>query len=289
VTLLLSVASPVSISWIDQDGTETPFLGVSAGTVGRGVPPVRPLVTTQPNRAGAVYSGSLHCVRRLSVPFELFSDGDTTGADVRTAVREWALRLATLTAPGKIRCRTEVGDLREIVAWYVGGLELVENIAHYQAATLEFDCPDPYWVDTVDTVSQASGASGITSFFPFFPLSLSASEIAAEITINNTGDLEAWPVISIAGPAVNPTLRNFTTGQVLTLTRTVAAGETVTLDARPGARTVTLQDGTPLYSLLTTRQWWPLARGTNRVRLEASSTTASSLLSVSYRRRFLTV
>jgi phage-related protein len=170
------------------------------------------------------------------------------------------------------------------------GLVLVENATGlYQAATLEFDCPDPYWVDVVDTVAQASGASGITSFFPFFPLSLSASEIAAELLIDNTGDLEAWPVIAVTGPAVNPTLRNLTSGQVLTLNRTIAAGEIVTLDARPGARTAKMQDGTSVYSLLTSRQWWSLQRGSNRVRLEATGTTAASLLSVSYRRRWLTV
>lgn len=279
----------VSISWIDQDGTETAFAGITAGTVGRGVPPVRPLVATQPNRSGAVYSGALHGVRRISLPFELFGTIASDGSDVRADVRAWALRLATLTAPGRIRCTTETGAVREITAWYVGGLELVENLSNYQAATLEFDCPDPYWVDTVDSTAQASGASGITSFFPFFPLSLSASEIAAELTIDNTGDLEAWPVISIAGPAESPTLRNFTTGQLLTLNRTVAAGETVTLDARPGARTALLQDGTSVYPLLTTRQWWPLRRGTNRVRLEATGSTAVTLMSVSYRRRWLTV
>ncbi len=253
-----------SISWIGTDGTETAFRGVSKGTMGRGVPPVRPLVTTQPNRSGAVYSGALHGVRRISFPFEVFGTVAADGSDVRAEVRAWALRLATLTAPGKLRCTTEVGDVREITCWYVGGLELVENGSNYQQATLEFDAPDPYWVDNVDTTAQASGASGITSFFPFFPLSLSSSEIAAELTIDNTGDLEAWPVITIAGPAVSPTLRNFTTGQLLTLNRTVAAGETVTLDARPGARTALLQDGTSVYPLLTSRQWWPLQRGCSR-------------------------
>lgn len=279
----------VTISWVDPDGVETSFAGVAAGTAGRGMPPVRPLVTTQPNRSGAVYSGALHGVRRISLPFEVFGTIASDGSDVRAEVRAWARRLATLTGPGIIRCTTEVGDQREIACWYVGGLELVENISNYQPATLEFDAPDPYWTDTVDTVSSVVGGLGVTSFFPFFPLSLSSSEIAAELVVDNDGDVEAWPVLSIRGPAVNPTLRNLTTGQVLTLTRTIAAAEVVTLDARPGLRTVLLQNGSSLYGQLTVRQWWPLATGSNRIRLEATGTTGASLLTVSYRRKWLTV
>lgn len=279
-----------ALAWVDPDGVVTAFLGVAAGTVGRGVPPVRPLVTTLPNRAGAVYSGALHNVRRISLPFEIFGQSASDGSDVRASVRAWAKSLATLTAPGKLRCTTELGDEREIVAWYVGGLELVETISHYQPATLEFDCPDPYWADTSDTVSSVNGGSAPTAlFFPILPWTLASSEIAAEVVISNTGDLEAWPVISITGPATGPVLRNVTTGQALTLNLTVGAGEVVTLDARPGARTVKRQDGTNLYTYLSSRQWWPLAKGSNRIRLEATGTTPASVLSIRHRRRWLTV
>ena len=279
----------VSMSWIDPDGVETAFLGVAAGTAGRGLPPVRPLVTSQPNRSGAVYSGALHGVRRISIPFEIFADAYPGESELRTSVRAWARRLSTLTAPGKLRWTSELGDQREIVAWYVGGLELVEpGNAMHQAATLEFDCPDPYPVDTTDSVQTASTGSSSGMFFPVGPaLFLAASEIAAELTIDNTGDLECWPVISVTGPATSATVRNLTSGQVLALSGAIGGGEVVTLDARPGARTVLRQDGASLYSSMTSRQWWPLAKGQNRVRLEATGTTAASQLSVRWRRRWL--
>lgn len=281
-----------SLTWVDPDGTETAISadGVPAGLVGRGMPPVRPFVGTMPNRAGAVYSGTTHDVRRVSVPFEVWGT-DVDGADVRAALRAWALRLATLTGPGRLRCTSELGDERELVAWYVGGLELTETgLGIYQQATLEFDAPDPYWSDVSDSTAEAAGGSAVgPKWFPFFPLVLGGSSIAAELTIDNTGDLETWPVLSITGPADGPTLRNITTGQALTLDATVGAGEVVTLDARPGARTVTRHDGLDMYADLTLRQWWPLARGQNRVRLEASLTTADSVLAVRWRRRWLTV
>ena len=58
-----------------------------------------------------------------------------------------------------------------------------------------------------------------------------------EMVVVNQGDLDAFPVFSVTGPAAIPVIQNATTGQEFTINYTVAAGETVTVDARTGAVT----------------------------------------------------
>ena len=276
----------MSITWVAEDGTETQLLaGVPVGTTGRGVPPVRVLAGRQPNRSGSVFAGTLHDVRRISIPFELFQTAGVS--DVRVGVRAWAKRLATMAGPGKLRCVTEVGDQREIEAWYVGGLQLVEvGNGAYQQATLEWDCPYPYWSDTADSTMSVTGTAPV-SFFPL--LTLSTSDLSSEVIADNTGDVESFPIIQITGPAVAPSVRNVTTNEVLSLSGSVGAGEVVTLDASIGAKTVLRQDGANLYSTLLDRGWFPLAKGQNVIRMSATGTNSSTVLSLRWRRKWLTV
>ena len=55
------------------------------------------------------------------------------------------------------------------------------------------------------------------------------------------------------------------------------------------SKTVLRQDGTNLYSSLTTRQWFSLAVGGNHIRLEATGTTSATIISLRWRRRWLSI
>lgn len=58
-----------------------------------------------------------------------------------------------------------------------------------------------------------------------------------ELIAINTGNLEAEPVFTVRGPALNPVITNVTTGQSFQILYTLASGETVTIDARTGTIT----------------------------------------------------
>lgn len=90
----------------------------------------------------------------------------------------------------------------------------------------------------------ASGGGGIT--WPLrWPVVWSPSGERQDAVVN-VGDLVAWPVITINGPVAQPALSLVGTGLTLRLDATLAYDEVVTIDTRPGYRTVTRQDGASL-------------------------------------------
>lgn len=275
-----------SLTWVTAAGVEVAWpTQLLRGMSGRGLPPIEVVTRQVPQRAGTVRVSARHLERRVKVP--LLLDGDVLTH--RTLLRTWANNLDALDGVGKLRFGLVDGGQREIEASVVGGLELSEDTAWMTLADVEFACHDPYFRDTAD--SSQSAAQGTTSglFFPLPPLYLAASEIAAEMVVDNTGDVETWPVIAVTGPATGVTVRNATTGKVLALSGTVGAGEVVTLDSRPGRKTVLRQDGLNLYPSLTSRQWFALGEGQTRIRLEATLTTAATLITVSWRRLWKTI
>jgi hypothetical protein len=65
----------------------------------------------------------------------------------------------------------------------------------------------------------------------------SSTNPGGELVAVNQGDLDAFPVFRVTGPAAVPIIQNATTGQTLTINYTIAAGETVTVDALTGSVT----------------------------------------------------
>jgi hypothetical protein len=58
-----------------------------------------------------------------------------------------------------------------------------------------------------------------------------------ELTAINSGNLEADPVFTVQGPALNPIITNATTGQSFQILATLASTDVVTVDARTGVIT----------------------------------------------------
>lgn len=59
----------------------------------------------------------------------------------------------------------------------------------------------------------------------------------------NTGTAPAWPVITFHGPVAQPSLEIVGTGRALRLDTTIAFDQSITVDTRPWARTITRSDG----------------------------------------------
>lgn len=90
----------------------------------------------------------------------------------------------------------------------------------------------------------ASGGGGIV--WPVtWPVTWAASGERQD-TVVNAGDSRSWPVVTIRGPVARPSLSLVGTGLALTLNATLAYDQSVTVDTRPGFRTVTRQDGASL-------------------------------------------
>ncbi|PWK81736.1 tail protein [Lentzea atacamensis] len=283
---------PESTQWVDADGA-TLDLDVDWDVQGRGMPPLMyetELVPEQPGeRLRAVRHGAREFVLRLWIT-------GASEAAMWTAVRDTISRMDPARGDGKIRVTTVVGDQREITCRVQSGLELSERLndtsgPEVQRAAVVFRASDPYWYDLSDTVETWQLDPDSATWFPIFPLRLASSEVFTDATVTNTGDVEAWPVWTITGPGSSIILRNLTTGKLLSLgALALTSSQVVTIDTRPGKKTITLNDGTNLFSYRTAdSSLWSLRRGANAVRIEMSSATAASSVQLARKHRYLGV
>lgn len=289
----MTVAALEPIEWVSPGGTTTE-LYVQPGASGRFAPPVVIREDEVPGIQGSRFREARHGPREFPLP--IFVDC-ATEALKRTALRTLIREMDPTRGMGKIRVQSPVGDLREINCRVVAGLQLDEGKDNaypgWQKAVPMFRAFDPYWYDTSDTIRDFT--TGVTAtFFPFFPLRLSSSEVFVDGTVDNTGDVEAWPVWEITGPGSSIVLRDLGTGAFTNLTSGIGAvtldsSEVITIDTRPGVKTVTKNDGTNLWPYLSTdSQLWPLYSGSTSFRVEMGAATSDSKVRLTYRPRYLT-
>src|SRR5690606_15899574 len=104
-------------------------------------------------------------------------------------------------------------------------------------AVVSWRAPDPYWYELNASTERVVSAAGVP-FFPLLPLNLSPSNVIGDQTVQNDGDVEAWPVWTVRGPYAEVRVANLTTGRTLYLTAPASAGEVLVIDTRPRRKTV---------------------------------------------------
>ncbi len=125
-------------------------------------------------------------------------------------------------------------------------------------------------------------AAGGFSFPLSFPLAFGTVSTGGIATINNAGNIETYPVITIYGPVDTPILENYTAGKLLKFNLSVAAGDYLVIDFK--AKTVKL-NGTAsrMTALASGWSWWNLAPGNNEFHYRASTYEAASYARVTWR------
>lgn len=277
--------------WIDPDGVST-TLDVNWDVSGRFMPPIRFISEGVPGEDGEFFREVTHGPRDFLMSVDLSA---ATESALRLLLRSFVKSMNPKRGRGKVRVTSPVGDQREINCWYSAGLEMEERLGdnsgpNWQQVPLKMRALDPYWYDVSPTSQTFAVTTLVPSFFPIFPLKLTASELAVDDSIDNTGDEETWPVWTIEGPGSGIKLSNLSTGEFIWLPSVnLVAGQTLVIDTRPGYKSVVIDSTVSAYSELSNDSvLWALAEGTNSVRLEMSGADDSlSGLSVSYYRKFL--
>lgn len=286
-----------TFEWIDADGVSLTIGGPSTTTYqvdwkagGRFMPKIEVEADQIPGQPGGMLRQARHGIHEFVLPLSVSAVSETA---LRTLLRSLVYTMDPSRGMGKLRVTAPGGDQREIHCVYAAGLEMDEQLGEtssssFQACPLAFTAYDPYWYD-VSPTSKTFMLTALPSFFPLFPVRLTASQLVVDDTVTNNGDVVTWPVWTITGPGSSVKLTNLTTDETVLFTNlSLTAGEYVTVDTRPGAKSVTLNDGSNLFSELdASSTLWSLRRGVNTIRLEMASTTAASALSVSYYQRYL--
>jgi hypothetical protein len=124
-----------------------------------------------------------------------------------------------------------------------------------------------------DPTESLSGG-GVT--FPLtFDLEFSTTT-ATHLELANEGNFSSPPVLTIAGPVIDPIIDNDTVGESIAFDTVLGDADTLVVDV--AARSVLLNGAERLDLLVVadTTDWWELAPGTNRLRLRGTGMEAGS-------------
>ncbi|MFD5753819.1 hypothetical protein ACFWIZ_00740 [Streptomyces sp. NPDC127044] len=207
-----------------------------------------------------------------------------TGAD---SIRKTAGALAVLRVkwPGRAVKRL-YGRWRRVEA-----VSMSQVVYGWIPLALEFAATDPRW--------HADDAQGL-----LLPLDISddsegfTAPLVDPITtgvsnpserpgwVTNAGDVAAWPSLRIDGPVTNPKVWVVETGRALELQTSLAAGEWIDIDTRPGARWV-LRNGSgnaaPALTAASRMDLFQIPPKTSEIRWTANDYTNTCRLTLSWR------
>lgn len=154
---------------------------------------------------------------------------------------------------------------------------------------------DPWWYDDTEeqVIRWQTDVVGGLLDDPFFPLRLTGASLLGDAVVRLRGTVKADPVWEVDGPASTVLFRHVRTGRLFefdltTAPRTLAGGQTMTIDTNPLRQTVTRSDGVNLYGArVGIPDLWSLDTGDNPIELIVTGGQATTAVRMRYRPRNL--
>lgn len=285
-----TLTDPTGSVWYLSGGSQG--IWIQPGRRGFHAPVYQFYEDASPAVDGALLRGVRAITRELFLP--LFMQRDSR--EELTALRR---AFVAGTSPHLGACQLTVaqpdGSRRHIDAWRGEGMEGEEGSGDWGVTLMRYGLVlralEPYFYgDDVLHVWQGVAAQ---TFFPLVHsptnfVSLLPSQVLGSTTANNAGDVNAYPVWDVSGPATGITLTNVTTGKTLTLSSSLAGSSNRRIiDTRPEIATVVDETGANRWSELASGSaLWPLLPGANTLTVSVTGSTAATAARLTYQPRF---
>jgi hypothetical protein len=266
---------------------------------GMGMPPVKNLKTVAPQQHGETFRGFRLKPRVINLAYVVKGASE---AALYNDHQTWLAAMKPFDTAAKFRREMADGSQYEIDVRYNSGLLLDTKdrigvaAERYGVQLIAFD---PVW-RKLPLQSKTFTVTGFDLVLPFvLPQTLPSSLLNITDTVTLAGTWRAYPVITLTGPMTNPKVTNLTTNQKIEISVggvVIGLGETVTIDLSPGVKTVKKNDGTDLYSKLTTdsdifgfylKDPTEVSGGENQISVYASACTSASGVKVEWYHRFI--
>ncbi|MFJ5882676.1 phage tail domain-containing protein [Kitasatospora cineracea] len=295
----------VSITGSNGEGEEIPLTGYSGirwpailiqpGATGLDVPPYELHSDDSPNLDGGMYRGTRATQREIMIPVYIYGIDRKSLLDQK---RELARALNPKNGYCVLKFVESDGQARYLRAYYKGGME--GNEAADQSGfrwikyVLLMTAFDPWFYSDEMQVAKWSFGKGVPFLAStFFPLTLSEGfESAVTLPIYNPGDVEAWPVWEITGPVksfriTSPSGQSFGIPAPASGLEVIAAGRTLTVDTRPGVKSVKDDLGVNYYpDLAANPKLWNLPAGNSSASIDVVAGSGQASVRLSFRPRY---
>lgn len=283
------------VTWTAPDGTVLDLTDTSSGymVLGEGTSGLRSVSYEVSTQKLAGLDGELvQAIRATSsnpsLGLLVWADGED---DFRARARALRHAMRPQAGLGTLCVRNAAGEARNLDCYCTAGLEGDESdqaavSGQWWKLALKLYAPTPWWYGDPQTLTYSLGSP--TAFFPIFPTHLASSTVAGRFTIDlSDTDAPAYPVWTIKGPGSSLVLTNTTTGQVIQVNATLAAGESLVINTAPGQQSVRKGDGTNLMgSLASNPALWALIEGVNVVTCALTGATTASSIAATYAPRY---
>ncbi|MFJ2112323.1 phage tail family protein [Streptomyces sp. NPDC087850] len=271
---------------------------IQPGATGLDMPPVGIFSDESPNLDGSIFRSARTLAREVMIPVYLY------GID-RPTVNGLKRRLFQALNPKQgqsVLSFTEGdGTCRRLHAYYKGGMEGSEGTdsAGFSWAKygLSFAAMDPYFYPArSESIKWIFGAGEpfLSRSKRFFPMQLSNGVLGGSepLPVNNPGDVAGWPIWSLSGPIKSFTLTS-PTGETIKASPPsngsdlVPFGRTLTIDTRPGRKTVVTDLGVNYWSRLDVNPvFWAIEPGDTSAKISVVAGSGKATVTLSFDPRY---
>jgi hypothetical protein len=246
---------------------------------GLSMPPIRTSSGTYSGRDGGYVGAQFYGMRLITMTGFIF------GSPALVESTRRAFEAAVATGTILLTITTNAGN-QYLANCYLDSLDIPINRSLTKAPfNLSLIAPDPTIYDNsasglnTATIVPVNGG-GLTWPITWNPVTWLPGGLPT--TITNSGNVIAYPVITLTGSATNPTITNTTTGQLFSILGLTTTGtDVITIDM--ANRTVLLNGGSILGYVTTTSSWWPLLVGGNSIKLTTGNSSDTVTGTLSYR------
>lgn len=297
----------VSITGSDGEGEEIPLTSftdrrwpgilLQAGASGLDTPPFELHADSSPNLPGSMFRSARVAAREVMLPVYLY------GVD-RRSLKELKRKLISALNPTRGYCVLKFveadSQVRKLYCYYKAGMEGNEAADNAGFRWIKYGIQltafDPYFYADDLLVAEwdlSKGKGLLRKDAGLFPIRLSRGVLAEQaIPVINPGEVEAWPVWEIRGPVRS---FNFTSPEGASFGISVPAGETdvvpagrvLTVDTRPGRKTLVDDQGKNYWPLLdASPSLWPIQPGKSSVGVRLTAGNGPASLRLTLRPRF---
>lgn len=273
----------VNYSLIGANGDEIEFdysnYVLNPNFLGFGIPPAEVRIEDSAGDGG-VYRHSKKGVRDIDLAVTVLG---TDRADVQSKLRRLSRLVQDSSGPTQIVANYSDGETLSLEGHYVSGAEsqwganagLVWN-----RWVLSFQCPTPYWESgTTEEFTVTTGNTGRGLLPQLTKLKVTSSQVFGVITIDNAGDVPAYPIWYLRGPLSSIEVTNGT--QSFSFDDSIDEGETITINAETG--TVTDDLGINRYAMLSAApKFFRIPPGESSVSINAVAATADAEARLTY-------
>lgn len=281
-----------SIIWVDAAGVQTALNDHDAAWSTRArdgfwSPPFQINSSEYPQQPGSVFNFVKTGERVVNLPVEVRAADHMT---LTTLYRNLAYRLNPERGAGRLRMSMNDSKYERELICRPGGLVKVAERENTASLILTFLANDPYWYD-VNQSSASFTLNQAAAFFPIFPIVLVNSSSFATANIDNTGNVETWPVWTVNGPASNVIITR-SDGKKIDLTGvSLTSAEWLIIDT--AAKTIKKEDPQTSVSVLEylslDSSLFSLSPGTNNLTIQLSDPVyGATMVTAAYYLRWLT-